>query len=413
VAAGYSVVDVETTGLHPGWHHRIVEVAVVELDRAGRFVGEWCTLVNPDRDLGPQHIHGITAAEARDSPRFADIAGDLGSRLAGRMVVGHNVSFDLRFLAAEFALLGEEVPLHPSSGLCTMGLSGVYLAANGRSLATCCEAAGVELSNAHSALHDAKATAELLACLIKTAGEPEPWLRRWEEVARQRWPVLPPPRGKEVRRGTLSDRSHFLARLVDGLPKVAQPVRADEYLAVLDRALLDRHLSATEQDELVETAVELGLTRGDTTDLHQRYLTALAIRAWEDEVVTDAELQDLRQVSALLGLPDSEADNAVSAARQLVRLNNGSLAGFRLRRGDSVVFTGQMRLPREEWTERAQQAGLGVHNSVTKSTKVVVAADPDSLSGKAKKAHTYKIPVITEDAFESFLDGLPAMDAQR
>ncbi|RSM79025.1 hypothetical protein DMH04_32670 [Kibdelosporangium aridum] len=412
MVAGYAVVDVETTGLHPGWNHRIVEVAVVQLDDSGQFIDEWCTLVNPERDLGPQHIHGISAAEARRSPRFAEIAGDLGSRIAGRMVVGHNVSFDLRFLAAEFAKLGGRVPLDDKAALCTMRLSDEYLMAPGRSLATCCKAAGVVLGEAHSALHDARATAELLACLLRTVGEPEPWFDHWQEVTSRRWPELPSPTGQEVRRGTASDRSHFLARLVDGLPKVSHPLRADEYLAVLDRALLDRYLSVTEQDELVGTAQDLGLSRGDTRDLHHRYLMALAMRAWADEVVTDSEMADLRLVAALLGLPDNEIDGTVTAARQLVGLITKSRANFRLRLGDRVVFTGQMRLSREEWTERAQKAGLSVHNSVTRSTKLVVAADPDSLSGKAKKAHTYRIPIVTEDAFETFLDRMPVHHAK-
>ncbi|MCS7483172.1 exonuclease domain-containing protein, partial [Umezawaea endophytica] len=68
---GYAVVDVETTGIHPGRHHRVVEVAVVRLDTEGRVLDEWCTLVNPERDLGPQHVHGITAAEARLAPAWA------------------------------------------------------------------------------------------------------------------------------------------------------------------------------------------------------------------------------------------------------------------------------------------------------------------------------------------------------
>ena len=63
----YAVVDVETTGLRPSWHDRVVEIAIVHVDDAGTIEAEWCTLVNPQRDLGPQHIHGITAAEARRS----------------------------------------------------------------------------------------------------------------------------------------------------------------------------------------------------------------------------------------------------------------------------------------------------------------------------------------------------------
>ena len=44
-------------------------------------------------------------------------------------------------------------------------------------------------------------------------------------------------------------------------------------------------------------------------------------------------------------------------------------------------------------------AGLA-HGGVTKSTKVVVAADTDSASGKAEKARGYGVSVINEAAFE-------------
>lgn len=41
--------------------------------------------------------------------------------------------------------------------------------------------------------------------------------------------------------------------------------------------------------------------------------------------------------------------------------------------------------------------------TVTKATRVVIAADPNSLSGKAAKARSLGIPIITEDAFERLL----------
>ena len=61
-------VDVETTGLRPSWHDRIAEIGVVQVDLTGRVEGSWATLVIPKRDLGPQHIHGITAAVCRVQP---------------------------------------------------------------------------------------------------------------------------------------------------------------------------------------------------------------------------------------------------------------------------------------------------------------------------------------------------------
>ncbi|MEU4743060.1 exonuclease domain-containing protein [Actinosynnema sp. NPDC023658] len=413
MVAGYAVVDVETTGLHPGWHHRVVEVAVVTVDRDGRVTDEWCTLVNPGRDMGPQHVHGITAAEARQAPAFDEIAGDLGARLAGNVVVGHNVSFDLRFLAAEFSRAGLDVPLAPDSGLCTMKLAHRYLTTATRSLALCCEAAGVDAGQAHSALHDAHAAAGLLGFYLSRAGTPEPWRDRLDDAERLPWPVLPPITGRVMPRlGTYPQPAHFLARLVDGLPSVPHPPRADEYLSVLDGALLDRHLSAAEQAELVGVAGVLGLGRADVERLHRHYLVALARRAWSDDVVTAEEEADLRLVSVLLGLAEPDADHALSAARA-----EGTVPGerewddFRLVAGDAVVFTGQMGLPREVWEDRAAGAGLAVHGAVTKKTRLVVAADPDSLSGKAKKAGRYGIPIVTEEAFGRLLGALRTQDA--
>ncbi len=63
------------------------------------------------------------------------------------------------------------------------------------------------------------------------------------------------------------------------------------------------------------------------------------------------------------------------------------------------MITGDTRRPREEWVSPFLGAGLA-HGGVTRSTRVLVAADPDSESGKAQKARSYGIPVITEAAFE-------------
>src|SRR5262245_32202972 len=87
---GYAVIDVETTGLRVGRHDRVIEVGVVELDAVGSVVGEWGTLINPVRDLGPASLHGIRAADVRCAPPFERVAGKLAGMLAGRVVVAHN-----------------------------------------------------------------------------------------------------------------------------------------------------------------------------------------------------------------------------------------------------------------------------------------------------------------------------------
>ncbi|NKE57307.1 hypothetical protein FXN61_10870 [Lentzea sp. PSKA42] len=374
---GYAVVDVETTGLSPGHHHRVIEVAVVHVDESGRRVDEWCTLVNPRRDLGPQHVHGISASDARRAPDFAGIAAELAERLSGRVLVAHNLSFDLRFLRAEFARLGHELT---AAGLCTMELAGRFLGARTRSLAACCEVAGVPMGTAHSALHDARASAGLLVQCLEHIGHVEP----------VRLTVPRTVSAYAVQRSAAhGPEQHFLAKLVRLLPRVETP-RGDEYLDVLDRALVDRHLSVEEQEELLDVARALDLGLPEVMELHRGYLAALAEAAWEDGVVSGDEEADLRLVASLLGV------DAGDVLRRSVRLSLGDL----------VVFTGEMREPRDVWESRASSAGLTVKGGVTKRTAMVIAADPDTMSGKADKARTYGIPIVSEDLFAGLLGEL-------
>lgn len=397
----YAVIDLETTGLRTSWHDRVVEVAVVRLDAYGRVVDEWCSLVNPDRDMGPQDIHGISAAEARRAPAFADLAGEVVARLTGRTVVAHNLAFDAPFLAAEFNRLGLTVPLTGDRGLCTMRLARHFLPVAGRSLEACRAAAGLPPHRAHSALHDARAAADLLALYLGMAGEPPPWSPLVDEYARLAWPALPAATAGPVRRRRPEEREpHFLTRLVDRLPRSADP-RGDSYLDLLDRALIDRHISASEADDLVSAADRFDLSRADVEHLHRGYLAGLAAVALEDGVVTTAERHDLDGVARLLGLPAEAVGEALSAPRT-------GRDRWQLQRGDLVVFTGAMTPPREDWQREAAAAGLTVGDNVTRKTRLVIAADPDSMSGKAKKARQYQVPIVHPVAYQGMLAGLNA-----
>jgi DNA polymerase-3 subunit epsilon len=395
----YAVVDVETTGLRPSWHDRVVEIGIVQVDDRGVIERDWCTLVNPERDLGPQRIHGISAAEARRAPSFRDLVGAVTDLLGGRVLVAHNLSFDLGFLAAEYERAGVTMPVGFEDGLCTMELAQRYLPAAGRSLAGCCRSAGIEITRAHSALYDARAAAGLLGYYLTVAGQPPPWQQRCDRSVRCAWPSLPiagvTPFG---RRADWERPEHFLSRLVDRLPR-ADVSAADAYLEVLDRALLDGRISETEADALVDVATRLGLAKADVLALHTGYLHALAAVAVIDGVVSDDERRELDTVAALLGLHTAEVDQAFLVARRAVTLVGQPVGGSSLKPGDLVVFTGDMDEAREVWEARATMAGLRVGQSVTRQTRLVVAADPDTMSGKAKKAVEYGVPIVKSSAF--------------
>lgn len=402
----YAVVDVETTGLNPGWKHRVAEIAIVLLDRHGRVELEWCSLVNPQRDLGVQDVHGIRAADVRRAPVFDDLAGYVVELLAGRVLVAHNLPFDAMFLQHEYALLGVDVPVRSDLGLCTMRLAPRYLRVTSRSLRDCCLAAGLRLEEWHSALADARAAVGLLTRYLSLASDPPPWAPLLSAATDLRWPYLPSQAVAPVVRSTgRNGNEHFLSRLADQLPRVPHPPEADTYLAVLDQALIDRHISDSEADELVSLAAKFGLDRAAVTDLHHAYLWALARTALSDGIVSQDERHDLESVARLLGL----SVDAVNAALTTVAsdaagdLNIASIGSFQLRPGDVVVLTGEMTVPREVLETRGRAAGLQVGKGVTKKTRVLVAADPDSLSGKARKARDYGIPIVTEAAFGRLL----------
>jgi DNA polymerase III epsilon subunit-like protein len=113
------LIDVETTGFSPLRGDRIVEIAVVRLS-AGRTT-EYVTLVNPLRDVGPTHIHGLTDDDVADAPMFQEIVGDLLEVLDGAVMVAHNVRFDQEFISTEFSAAGVFLPAVPS--LCTLELA--------------------------------------------------------------------------------------------------------------------------------------------------------------------------------------------------------------------------------------------------------------------------------------------------
>ncbi|MDT7724996.1 MAG: polymerase subunit epsilon [Actinomycetota bacterium] len=391
---GYAVVDLETTGLDPGRQHRIVELAVVHVSPAGEITGQWETLVNPQRDLGPQRIHRVTAAQTAYAPTFDRVAEELASLLAGRVVVAHNLRFDGGFLAAEYARHGYRVPLGPHIGLCTMLLAPKYLPGAGRSLADCCAAVGVSISDAHRASADAFATAQLLAAYLRMDPGGPRWTQELALAGEHPWPDFLHPSGKWIAREHASQQGHFVERLsLKRMGHNGPPVSAEHagYLALLDQALLDRHISVAEADALVALAAKLGIGRTTAVALHRAYLGQLA--------GADADTEDLRQVAVLLGLAKSDVDKALRSAPAAPVVRR-----FALATGDKVVFTGEMRRERPEWEERAVNAGLLVHPAVTKTVKLLVAADPDTLSGKGRKARDYGIPVITEDAFAGMLD---------
>jgi DNA polymerase-3 subunit epsilon len=284
----FAVVDVETTGLFPERHDRIVEIAIVHLDQQFQITREWTSVVNPNRDLGPTHIHGITGSIAKNAPSFHDVADDLIHLLQGRVFIAHNASFDVRFVESEFDRLG--LPLPPLPAIDTKEL------ADGLPLVDACRTYSVAQHDAHTALGDAQATAKLFQAMLHSTFA---WAKTLDDL---------------------------------GCP---------------------------------DSPAELG--------------------AWP-----------------ALAYEPTEHHRSESAAATIHPTEITFSSGM------SVCFTGEARrafdgrpISRALATELASHAGLVVKSGISKKLDVLVAADPESLSGKARKARDYSIPVISHEQFWS------------
>lgn len=416
---GYAVIDLETTGLAPSYGHRIIEIGIVHVTPDGEVEQTFETVVNPNRDLGPVHIHRLRGADMAGAPTFADVAGDLADRLQGRVVVAHNASFEARFLHAEFERLGHRSPLkQASSALCTMRLAQEFLPGSGRKLADCCSAYDIDLVDAHEALADAHATARLLGAYIGSSRRDPRWAT-WGTVAGgQRWPGVP----RSGRAWTARNRSTGAATrtrvdvATDRLPAVDGSAEATLYAAVLDRAVSEDLLAASDADQLAGYAAEFGLGASARADLHRRYFGDLVEAVWADGVLTIQDHIQLERVARLLGVTDDELEHAVHS-RQPARMGARSFsaaqrpagavteteASIDLDEGNIVTLTGEMRRSRTEIEADLARLGIKSAPNVTKKTAVLIAADVDSLSGKARKARQYGIPIIEEDVLEAAL----------
>lgn len=400
----YAVVDVETTGLYPKTD-RIIEIAILSVQN-GVVEDRFCTLLNPRRDIGDTNIHGITTREVLDAPLFEHVAGEIAERLKNRYIVGHNVRFDLNFLRHEFDRIGITIPFLPSC--CTMQLAYHY-GPDKRKLTDCCKHYKISRVNEHAALDDAEATFSLLKAYFEVAKETdyEGWNSSHKSShAACNWPTLTRSSGKVLlRRGMPQAKHNFLSNLVSRLP-ASGGVELDEYYSLLDRALEDRHLSQNEISALSDFAVESGLSAPAVIASHREYLRQLVRAALSDDVLTPLEQKDIEDVAFLLGFDKAYADELIDEIRKLppALIKDGEDAQSLV--GKKVCFTGALigrmdgiPIKRETALRMIREKGLIATDSVTKTTDILIVADPDTMSGKAEKAREYGIQILAEIVF--------------
>ena len=163
-------IDVETTGLR-AHSDRIVELALVGIADDGQVIWTWQSLFNPGRAIPPETsaIHGIGDDRVRNAPEFAEKADEISAQLEKKILLAHNLKFDVGFLKEELRRCGRDLPA--THGFDTLRISRqVDRSEKSHKLGDACRRYGIELRNAHRATDDTIAAAQLLVAMHNRHG---------------------------------------------------------------------------------------------------------------------------------------------------------------------------------------------------------------------------------------------------
>ena len=405
---GYAVINIKTTGLFPYLRDRVIEVAVVHLDQGGSVTAHWESIINPGSHIADADNHGVSTAELLRAPTFAQIVPSLIDLLRGRVLVAHNAQLVTGFLMHEFELIGYA----RGRGLevvCTMQLARSYLPGAGRLLIDCCAAYDIEVARGPGALVQAMACGSLLAAYLSGSSSMDPWISALDRAAGYDWPKISGVAATEwVERDPVvvdadAPTSSFLERAALRLPDYTGPEEHLDYLALLDLCVLNPPLSPRETRELRVAAQISGISGVDCATLHHSYFEDLVRGAWANGALSVADSADLIAVARMLEVaPEIVAAALVAPSSPICRAKN-SIDTVLLEQGDIVVLTGEMARARSDWGRELVARGLSLGTAVTLRTRLLVAADPQSETGKTGKARDYGIPIVSEFGLRSLI----------
>lgn len=185
IKSNYIVHDCETGGLDPEKNPITQYAAVVldgktlkEIDRFETFVKPYAGLEIEQASLNATMV---SMSDINNGAKYEDFVKSLkdfwrshrtSNQKFGRLIsVGHNVTFDHSFLYLACGYLGVDIWDYLYENFVdTLVLSKMTFGINGDEklkLADCCQRAGINLTDAHGAMNDVEATADLFRWFTK------------------------------------------------------------------------------------------------------------------------------------------------------------------------------------------------------------------------------------------------------
>ncbi len=161
-----AVFDLETTGVNTQ-HDRIVEIAIVKIMPDGERVRKEM-LINPTIPIPHQasDVHGIKDEDVRDKPTFKEVANEIKQFMDDCDLAGFNSNrFDIPMLNEEFLRVGIDPQFKERK---MVDVQSIFHKKEPRDLTAAYQFyCDQKLEDAHSALVDAEATADILIAQVE------------------------------------------------------------------------------------------------------------------------------------------------------------------------------------------------------------------------------------------------------
>ncbi len=153
--------DIESTGLNV-IRDRIVQIALIKYPKNGGEPQELEMLINPGIPIGEEAlaIHGITPEMLKNKPLFSQVGQKIYDFIGSADIAGYNSDrFDIPMLMEEFARVGLDLNIEKRN---LIDVQKIFYKMEPRTLKAAYQLyCGKELVDAHDALADVRATADV------------------------------------------------------------------------------------------------------------------------------------------------------------------------------------------------------------------------------------------------------------
>lgn len=167
------ILDTETTELLKpevadlSAQPHILEIAMLRVDAKYKVIDQYEALINPTVPFDEEahkKMTGISMAMVAKAPTFLELYEELCDFVIGeRILVAHNLAFDLGVLVVELRRIGKEFAFpYPFNGICTVEATK-HLRGHRLKLTELYKISmGQDLKQAHRAMSDARALLEIV-----------------------------------------------------------------------------------------------------------------------------------------------------------------------------------------------------------------------------------------------------------